>query len=405
MKLFCQIVIFHQLLVRAISAEQAEATDIPVLQILPNGTATAELPQKADFPSSFTACSSLFFTYLVDPDFIHFLMLKVEEKPLSIFISRYYLFTGFNVQIGEVYINVPQEGKKAITAVFPLEWMTVCFSLDSITGRLRLVANGHLLLDKDYKDLVQNFWKPATIEVWLLLDQLDKGKNSGKISNVNMFSSALSLEKMKQFTEAGREECGTFGDWLSWENTDAWNRSGNATLVTVTEHQEAPCSKASKLHVYLGEFNQRMCMQHCQKIAGGRSPPVGTLDERQNYTKELNAITKDSPKLGFTWLASIVGSLVEEKLTRLKHWPDNIKPTKDVWRDYYTGDVAESFLSEGLHSQDHKNDLCMYAQNRPKSGLHRMRSSCDLTEELSCACQYRHHPPVLRLLGLCTKKI
>ena len=393
--------IFYQVILCVVSFGKAEATDISVLQILPGGSATFDLPHETDFPSSFTACSSVYLTFPVQK-FFPFFMLMVEETPLSIHLSRHHVFTAFTVQIGNEYINVHQEGQTAMRAVFPLEWIMVCLSLDSLTGRLRLVANGHLLLDKDYKDSVESFWKPATIEVRLLLDLPDKGKNSGKISNVNMFSSAISLERMKQLTDAGGEECGTFGDWLSWENAAAWNRTGNATFLTVTDPRDDPCWKASQLHVYLGDFNQPMCMLHCQKIVGGRSPPVGTLDEWRNYTNKLDAITKYSSQLGFIWLASTEGSSLGGKLTRLEHWPKKITPDSGVWRDFYTGEISESFISVERPSP---NAHCIFMRNYWKSEPSGFQVGCDLTDELSCACQYDRHPPVLRLLGLCSTKI
>ena len=292
-------------------------------------------------------------------------------------------------------------------AVFPLEWMTFCISLDSITGRIRLVANGHLLLDSNDNQLVKSFWKPSTIKIWLLLHFIEiDGENSGKISNFNLFSSALTPERMKQLTKAGAEECGSFGDLLSWKQTDVWKPSGNATFQTVSDPHEAPCWKPSQLHVYLGEFNQPMCMQHCQKIVGGRAPPVGTLEEWQNYTSQLDALTKSSSQLGYIWLASTEGNSIEGKLTRWKHWPKKITPDFDVWRDYYTGEVSESSPKSFMSVENiSPNAHCIYMRNYGKSGPMGMQGPCDTRDELSCACQHDHQPPVLRLLGLCAKKI
>ena len=242
---------------------------------------------------------------------------------------------------------------------------------------------------------------PSTIKIWLLLDDISEGRNSGKISNANLFGSALSLERMKQMTEVDGGECGTFGDLLSWENTAVWDLGGNATILTVTDPHEAPCWKESQLHVFMGEFDQPMCMQHCQKIGGGRSPHVGTIERWNNYTQELDAITEFTTQLGFIWLASTVGKTLGGKLTRLDHWPKNINPAFDVWRDFYTGERYESFISADKQYPNEEYAHCLYMMNYWKSGPKGFQAPCDTIQQFSCACQYHRKPPILRLLGLC----
>ena len=94
-----------------------------------------------------------------------------------------------------------------------------------------------------------------------------------------------------------------------------------------------------------------------------------------------------------------MGDVIKGNLTRLKHWPNEITPVFNVWRDYYTAELSEFFVSVGDSSPDLQN--CMYAW---KTGQSRQRTPCDFTDQVNCACQYNHQLPQLRVLGLCAQK-
>ena len=111
-----------------------------------------------------------------------------------------------------------------------------------------------------------------------------------------MFSSALSLERMVGMTTAGGEECGAPGDYLSWEEAE-WTLHSAARMLEV-EANEGPCRRESKVQVFTADFEYHSdCMEHCQKIGGGRSPPVVTLQQWETFTKEVDAITPDTSVL------------------------------------------------------------------------------------------------------------
>ena len=87
-------------------------------------------------------------------------------------------------------------------------------------------------------------------------------------------------------------------------------------------------------------------MNHCQKIVGGRSPPVRTKLEWEEFHKQIELLTPVPYELPFSmWLSSTEGDL-KGKLGKLPHWPENelvngtklrLQATERVWRDYYTG--------------------------------------------------------------------
>ena len=399
-QIFCAIICLH--LIGAASAKDGE---VSVLQISPGDQASADVLLNQ---TSVTVCSSTYLTLSVGQYFPLLKMKVPHGASLFVMINQYStIFTTFIIELDNLYISVPEPGIEGqIGPVFPLEWMTFCLSLDPETGNIKMVVNGQLLLNKDYKEDVQRFLNSSKVKVWLLLDKIDEeGENSGKFSNVNIFSSALPLEKMLVMTKPGEEDCGSPGDLLSWGNETFWNLR-NATIFEITNPREAPCWKASRLHVFTSSsFTQRSCMRHCQKIRGGRSPPIGTKIDWQNYRDQLEAITEDTGQFGYMWLAATMGDLEKGQLIPLKHWPQDVTPSHEVWRDFYTGEPAEPFLTAESIFYDKEKYLCMQTKKYWKSGKpSNLRVSCDTPDGDSCACQSDQQPPQLRLLGLCAQK-
>ena len=105
---------------------------------------------------------------------------------------------------------------------------------------------------------------------------------------------------------------------------------------------KGPCRRESKMQVFTADFaSHRVCMEHCQKLGGGRSPPVVTLQQWETFTKEVDAITPDKSVLPWMWVAAKEGT--EGDMERLPHWPETIEANDTVWRDYYTGERMEEY--------------------------------------------------------------
>ena len=147
---------------------------------------------------------------------------------------------------------------------------------------------------------------------------------TGQYSNLNIFSLPLPTEKMVAMTQAGSPECGAPGDYLSWEEAD-WQLHSKA-MISMLEEQDEPCKKTSSLHIYTGAFDyQSECMEHCQKLGKGRSPPIRTKQELESLRTEIGAISDDMAELPFVWLSL---TDVEEE---------------GVWRDYYTREKRDNY--------------------------------------------------------------
>jgi hypothetical protein len=209
--------------------------------------------------------------------------------------------------------------------MFPHQWTRACLSLDSANGRSRLVVDGIVLAEREDGAVDPEFGILA--DRWPSALNLVLGRNTqgagleydGKITDVNVFSVPLTLAEMVQQTTAGGEKCGAPGDYLSWEEAE-WELHSMARSYTI-QVSEGPCRATSSLHVYTEEFDTHIqCMQHCEKLGGGRSPLVQTPQQWKGLQLELQKITLDLKVLGpqLLWLAA-----TDEK-------------NESLWRDYYT---------------------------------------------------------------------
>ena len=172
---------------------------------------------------------------------------------------------------------------KTTPAFFPLQWTRACLSLDSVAGKLKMVVDGQLLVEEEYKR-EEDKGRPANLNLRLGV-HIDQGgmfaeEYSLKIADTNIFKSALSVERMIGQTTAGGEECGAPGDLVSWEEAE-WTLHSQAKVIEVDREWEGPCRRESQVQVFTADFKYHQdCMRHCKKISNGTSPPVITEEWR-----------------------------------------------------------------------------------------------------------------------------
>ena len=98
-------------------------------------------------------------------------------------------------------------------------------------------------------------------------------QKSNKVTNLNVFSSALPVQRMQKYTN-GDDGCGEDGDYLSW-NEMQWNLHGDAKIEHIDV--EEACNEQS-LSLYPAGFPEmESCMHFCENLGGSRVPPVNTL--------------------------------------------------------------------------------------------------------------------------------
>ena len=123
---------------------------------------------------------------------------------------------------------------------------------------IKFVVDGDQLVEKVIA--VDN--KPDNLNMILGNDPFWTKESSGRMTDINIFSSPLSTIKEK--TKAGTEKCGASGDFVNWEET-TWNLHSMAKMIEI-DSARGPCRRESKMHVYPmeGWLEQNHCMQHCQ---------------------------------------------------------------------------------------------------------------------------------------------
>ena len=132
--------------------------------------------------------------------------------------------------------------------------------------------------NKTFEVLTEESVLPQGLAGRLLLGLLQYKNNwytsDGKISNVNIFSSALSTEAMRAVTTEG--EARRKGDYLAWEDME-WNLHGKVSKEA--EQKDQIYHRKQNILLFYTQF-QRMdaCMTLCQKF-GTRSPPIVTFEE------------------------------------------------------------------------------------------------------------------------------
>ena len=124
--------------------------------------------------------------------------------------------------------------------IVPHSWYHICLGLDTVSGLLRIVVNGVKVVDEE-KEFFRNTsaWKPQSLAGKLLVF---KGYNiawaqyRGKFTNMNIFSSMISLEDMMMRTSGVADDCTGPGDYLSWADME-WSVSGDVTSGVMIQEE------------------------------------------------------------------------------------------------------------------------------------------------------------------------
>ena len=177
-----------------------------------------------NLPESYTVCSSVFVKYATS-DIAVIQMLKQDGTPwYSLVISGSKNYDKMSENL-ELSFDNPTTGKfelDFITSshipIVPHSWYHICMGLDTVSGLLRIVVNGRLVVSEE-KDYFRGttHWKPATVQGNILQF---KGYMSGfwylhrsTFSNFNIFNSVMSVEDMETRTSGG-DTCSSPGDYL-----------------------------------------------------------------------------------------------------------------------------------------------------------------------------------------------
>ena len=270
---------------------------------------------------------------------------------------------------------------------YPQTWFRWCFSLDTVAKRMVIVVNGELIEERD--NLQDDINLPADLLIKLGISEkpgLRTKELPGQYANYNIFSSSQSIEKMAAMTQAGGQDCGAPGDFVSWEEAD-WKLHHLARRETVPE-LDGPCRVESAIQVFTADFKEfNHCMEFCQKLGKGRSPPIRTENELNTFKRELHAITPDIKVFLWIWVAG-----KDDK-------------QEAVWRDFYTDELVENYTKpwapghDGRFAADYFDTNCLlwYTGYPDYKALEEWY--CE-SYDMTCPCQYEEEPH-LRMRGMC----
>ena len=393
-----------------------------------SGEYTSASLSKADWPNNFTICAA----YMVKAwttDSIGADLFQLTEyfsdghgREFGTYVLAFVKLwarathTVLQVDLPNVYFEVIID-----TILFPLTWTRVCFSLDIKLGIIVLAADGKILKNtREYHREIYNNGELTDLAIVLGYGKDEYEvvhEHTGIISQVNVFSSSLSTDRMVALTEAGGDECGAPGDYISWEKED-WQLSGKARIELVGE-LEKPCRRESEMTIYPSFELQQDCMQHCLKFGHSRSPPVQTEEEWDWLWYEVQAVSPlkwpietgyPTAVFPFLWLA-----LTDEEVEH--EWRDAYKKVEGKWRVEAGGEklnntgeawfrfpwklpgCANPFGCKEFDNTKGREANCM--EMWTVLGISRSWTewSCQ-SKAKACPCQYTHRP-ILQLRGLC----
>ena len=280
---------------------------------------------------------------------------------------------------GNVWFIVMKDGE-----LFPRTWVHTCVSYDSVSGMVVLVIDGVVLKETVFKEVFEeDLWRPVDLKI-----ALGGEEDTGIVSGVNMWSTPLPTARLIAMTTAGGKECGAPGDLVNWAEAE-WNLTSQAR-VEMVEELDAPCRRESEVVVYTNKDfkHHETCMEHCEKIGKGRSPPVRTPEEWEWLRKEVHAVTTNIALLRSSiWVAATD----EEK--------------EGEWKDPYTGEKLWATPWARPWFEDTNDTTLGDVYNCLRWITTENDPSCwDEWEcgsyDMSCVCQSSQQP-ILRLRGLC----
>ena len=325
----------------------------------------------ASLPSAFTICSTAVTTY--GPYLLFFTLIGNDGNQL--FGARVRQLS--NSGLGKRFFYNNNWASVERMPVFPNQWVRSCIALNTASGLVQWVVDGILMENntladiKDSKNLPTDLTGKIILGAWQWASKWAAYRS--EVTNLNIFSSALQIELMQQYTNGG--QCVEEGDYLAWRDMQ-WSLHGQAVIETV-DTEEACLEEPSVSLYYAGFRRMETCMHFCENL-GSRAPSVINLGQ----WKSLQMLLRKKLSTG---------------LSRRIWLPIDDKETEGVWRDFYTQEMLNSSLpwiesepngglGENCVNMDSSYSFLWNDENCEHSG--------------ACICT-RNHPPHLKLLGLC----
>ena len=129
---------------------------------------------KSQLPNMFTICSSVFLDFITSET--HFIEILKEDGShwfdvsVSTLTGRHLVNNTLSEEIRIWYQNIQSEKEESdwlrgsVIPIVPHSWYHICMGLDTVSGLLRIVLNGIIVVDVE-KDYFKNTlaWKPSSL--------------------------------------------------------------------------------------------------------------------------------------------------------------------------------------------------------------------------------------------------
>ena len=338
---------------------------------------------RESFPESFSVCSAIMTTGCQSqrwPTFFDILDNNGGQF-LGTFLSHGLIRSG--VGIGFNYGNSEILTDK-LPPLFPNRWTRSCIAVNTTSGLIHWVVDGTLVWNKKFVEMKKGGSQPKNLSKKLVLGARSNGgswlASTQMVTNLDIFSSPLSTEKMKTMTSGGT--CNEEGDYLAWGDME-WILHGQARKETI--EKEETCKEKPLVDLYYTPFPGGMdsCMYHCENV-GSRFPSLATFEDwikLQTFLKKM---------------------LYDKGLNTLEIWlPIEDRETEDVWRDFYTGDVVQNYSHPWIGSKPNggRAENCARLMNENEWA----DRECE-NPKFACMCAHEPHT-VLKLRGLCSDSV
>ena len=177
-----------------------------------------------NLPDSYTVCSSVFVKFFTN-DNVVVGMLQQDGSPwYLLIISSARIYDTQSEAMIIWYVNPITEKaeyeifSKISIPIVPHSWYHICMGLDTVSGLLRIVVNGVVMVNEE-KEYFRNTvtMKPGSLEGKVLMfKEHHIGlhlNNRGMFTNMNIFGSMKSVDAMIERTSGG-SSCFYPGDYL-----------------------------------------------------------------------------------------------------------------------------------------------------------------------------------------------
>ena len=206
---------------------------------------------RASLPDSFTICSEIMTTKCQNFVWPTYFTLLDNNRTQLISPGRSYgsmeslLFIFY-------FQGLSEPGKDTLPPLFPNKWSRSCVTVNTTSGFIQWVVEATLVLNTTSQEVKESKNKPKDLSNKLVLGARSYGvwtAATHKVTNLNIFSSALTVEEMKTMT--GGEGCMKEGDYLAWQDME-WILHGQARQETVDT--EEPCKGEPYVDLYCTRF-------------------------------------------------------------------------------------------------------------------------------------------------------